>query len=272
MSSHEQNASHDPSHHDTHDFETPEALEFETEERLETEHDHANPEKHKEKHKEKDKDKDKHKEKSHDHEGQKRDKSDKKEKHHTKETRMDHVSPPDLTPMAGSVEATQPLVSVVMGSKSDWETMHYACEVLKEFGVPYESMVVSAHRTPLWLAQYAAEAESRGLEVIIAGAGGAAHLPGMVAAQTPLPVLGVPIQGKALRGMDSLLSIVQMPSGIPVGTLAIGKSGAYNAALLALSILGNKYPVFRERLQGFRAQQTDNVFAERWIEGTADYN
>ncbi|MBK7178592.1 MAG: 5-(carboxyamino)imidazole ribonucleotide mutase [Chloroflexi bacterium] len=146
-----------------------------------------------------------------------------------------------------------------MGSTSDWETMKYATETLEEFGVPYEAKVVSAHRTPAWMAEYAGTAVSRNLEVIIAGAGGAAHLPGMVAAQTVLPVLGVPVQSHALNGLDSLLSIVQMPGGVPVGTLAIGKAGAKNAALLAIAILGNKYPEYRKKLEQFRQAQTDKV-------------
>ncbi len=152
-----------------------------------------------------------------------------------------------------------PLVGVIMGSTSDWPTMQHAAAVLAEFGVPYECQVVSAHRTPQWMAEYAATAEARGLEIIIAGAGGAAHLPGMVAAQTTVPVLGVPVQSKALNGLDSLLSIVQMPGGVPVGTLAIGRSGAKNAALLAVAILGIKYPHYRQKLKQFRAQQTEQV-------------
>ena len=155
----------------------------------------------------------------------------------------------------------QPLVGIIMGSVSDWETMQHATEMLDKLGVAYETRVVSAHRTPDLLFDYASEAEGRGIEVIIAGAGGAAHLPGMVAAKTALPVLGVPVQSKALNGMDSLLSIVQMPAGIPVGTLAIGKAGASNAALLATSILGNKYPKLREALHGFRQQQTETVLS-----------
>jgi 5-(carboxyamino)imidazole ribonucleotide mutase len=146
-----------------------------------------------------------------------------------------------------------------MGSRSDWETMQHAAQKLEELGVPFETRVVSAHRTPDLLFEYAGSAEARGLEVIIAGAGGSAHLPGMAAAKTALPVLGVPVQSKMLSGIDSLLSIVQMPAGIPVGTLAIGKAGAINAALLAVAILGNKYPQFREALQRFRAQQTREV-------------
>lgn len=155
----------------------------------------------------------------------------------------------------------QPLVAVIMGSQSDWETMRHAHEVLEEFGVPHECKVVSAHRTPQLMAEYAAAAESRGFEVIIAGAGGAAHLPGMVAAQTLLPVLGVPVQSAALNGLDSLLSIVQMPGGIPVATLAIGKAGARNAGLLAVSILSNTRPELRERLRAFREKQTESVLS-----------
>ena len=153
----------------------------------------------------------------------------------------------------------QPLVGIIMGSSSDWETMKHASETLKALGIACETEVVSAHRTPDKLFQYAETAEGRGIEVIIAGAGGAAHLPGMVAAKTALPVLGVPVQSKALNGMDSLLSIVQMPAGIPVGTLAIGQSGAVNAALLAAAMLGNKYPEIRDALKKFRAAQTERV-------------
>jgi 5-(carboxyamino)imidazole ribonucleotide mutase len=152
-----------------------------------------------------------------------------------------------------------PLVSIIMGSLSDWETMKNAVNVLEEFGVPHETRVVSAHRTPDLLFEFAKSAEERGLEVIIAGAGGAAHLPGMCAAQTVLPVLGVPVRSKALSGMDSLLSIVQMPAGIPVGTLAIGEAGAKNAALLAISILANSRSELREKLKKFRAEQTQTV-------------
>jgi 5-(carboxyamino)imidazole ribonucleotide mutase len=152
-----------------------------------------------------------------------------------------------------------PLVAVVMGSKSDWETLRHAAETLTQFEVPHECRVVSAHRTPAAMAEFAGAAEGRGLEVIIAGAGGAAHLPGMVAAQTLLPVLGVPVETHALHGMDSLLSIVQMPAGIPVGTLAIGRAGATNAALLAVAILATTRPALRERLRQFRAEQTDRV-------------
>jgi 5-(carboxyamino)imidazole ribonucleotide mutase len=156
-----------------------------------------------------------------------------------------------------------PLVSVIMGSTSDWDTMTHAVHVLEKFGVPYEKHVVSAHRTPAWMAKFAAGAEGRGIQVIIAGAGGAAHLPGMTAAHTPLPVLGVPVQSQALSGMDSLLSIVQMPAGIPVGTLAIGKAGATNAALLAIAILALNRPALREKLHVFRATQTSQVREER---------
>jgi 5-(carboxyamino)imidazole ribonucleotide mutase len=154
---------------------------------------------------------------------------------------------------------TPPLVAVIMGSKSDWETMRHAAELLTEFGVPHECRVVSAHRTPVWMAEFAGTAEARGLKVIIAGAGGAAHLPGMVAAQTLLPVLGVPVESRALKGMDSLLSIVQMPAGIPVGTLAIGAAGAKNAALLAIAILANEDADLRARLQTFRREQERQV-------------
>ncbi len=154
---------------------------------------------------------------------------------------------------------TQPLVGIIMGSTSDWETMKNAADTLDQLNIPYEVDVVSAHRTPDKLFSYAEEAIGRGIEVIIAGAGGAAHLPGMVAAKTSLPVLGVPVQSKALNGMDSLLSIAQMPGGIPVGTLAIGRAGAINAGLLSASILGNKYPPFREALEQFRAKQTESV-------------
>jgi 5-(carboxyamino)imidazole ribonucleotide mutase len=156
-------------------------------------------------------------------------------------------------------ENIQPLVSVIMGSKSDWETMKHCCETLESLEIPYETRVVSAHRTPDLLFEYAKGAKGRGVEVIVAGAGGAAHLPGMCASQTSLPVLGVPVQSKALNGLDSLLSIVQMPAGIPVATLAIGKAGATNAALLAASILANKYPEVSEKLEAFRAKQTETV-------------
>lgn len=150
-----------------------------------------------------------------------------------------------------------------MGSQSDWETMRPAADLLKQFDVPHECQIVSAHRTPHKLAEYAAQAEARGLHVIIAGAGGAAHLPGMVAAQTLLPVLGVPVQSHALQGLDSLLSIVQMPGGIPVGTLAIGKAGALNAALLAVAILATSRPALREKLRQFREAQTHKVLNDK---------
>jgi len=152
-----------------------------------------------------------------------------------------------------------PLVGVIMGSTSDWETMRHAAETLERFGVPHECRVVSAHRTPRWMSEYAESAEGRGIEVIIAGAGGAAHLPGMVAAQTLLPVLGVPVESRVLKGVDSLLSIVQMPAGVPVATLAIGKAGATNAALLAVAILGNSRPEYREKLRTFRDEQERTV-------------
>jgi 5-(carboxyamino)imidazole ribonucleotide mutase len=158
---------------------------------------------------------------------------------------------------------TSPLVGIIMGSQSDWETMQHAARQLEALGVPFEASVVSAHRTPDLLFEYAAAAAGRGLEVIIAGAGGAAHLPGMCASKTVLPVLGVPVQSRALNGMDSLLSIVQMPAGVPVGTMAIGKSGAINAALLATAILGNKHPQFRTAYETFRAGQTAAVLADR---------
>ena len=152
-----------------------------------------------------------------------------------------------------------PLVGIIMGSKSDWETMVHAAETLDSLGVPYEVRVISAHRTPDLLFEYASTAADRGIEVIIAGAGGAAHLPGMAAAKTHLPVLGVPVESKALHGIDSLLSIVQMPAGIPVGTLAIGRAGAVNAALLAAAILGNKYPEIKAALVNSRQQRTQAV-------------
>lgn len=154
-----------------------------------------------------------------------------------------------------------PLVGVIMGSRSDWETMRHACETLERLGVPYEVRVVSAHRTPDLLFEYASGAAERGLRVIIAGAGGAAHLPGMTAAKTHLPVLGVPVESRALQGLDSLLSIVQMPAGVPVGTLAIGRSGAVNAALLAASIVALQDPEVRAALIAFREEQTAEVLA-----------
>jgi len=155
-----------------------------------------------------------------------------------------------------------PLVAVIMGSKSDWDTMRQADELLTSFGVPHECRVLSAHRTPKETAEYVTEAESRGIEVVIAAAGGAAHLAGVCAAHTLVPVLGVPIESAALKGLDSLLSTVQMPGGIPVGTLAIGPAGARNAALLAIAILANKRPELREKLRSFRAEQSRKVLRE----------
>ena len=157
----------------------------------------------------------------------------------------------------------KPLVAVIMGSSSDWETMSHTVTVLERFGVPHERHIVSAHRTPEWMTEFATGAEGRGIEVIIAGAGGAAHLPGMVAAQTILPVLGVPVESSTLKGLDSLLSINQMPGGVPVGTLAIGKAGATNAALLAVSILSNSRPDLRAKLRAFREEQTQRVRQEQ---------
>ena len=161
--------------------------------------------------------------------------------------------------------AAEPLVSIIMGSTSDWDTMKNAADVLVDFGVEHECKVVSAHRTPDLLFDFAKTAESRGVEVIIAGAGGAAHLPGMCASQTVLPVLGVPVKSRALNGMDSLLSIAQMPAGIPVGTLAIGDAGATNAALLAVSILANSRTELREKLKVFREKQTSKVLADKLV-------
>jgi 5-(carboxyamino)imidazole ribonucleotide mutase len=163
---------------------------------------------------------------------------------------------------AAENKSKAPLVGIIMGSTSDWETMQHAANTLREIGVPHETRVVSAHRTPDLLFEYAATAEKRGIEVIIAGAGGAAHLPGMAASKTVLPVLGVPVESKALKGLDSLLSIAQMPGGIPVGTLAIGKAGAINAGLLAAAILGNKHPAIREALRDFRIVQTRKVLSQ----------
>lgn len=156
-------------------------------------------------------------------------------------------------------QAPAALVSVIMGSQSDWQTMQHASTTLKDFAVDHECLIVSAHRTPALLAEFASGAEGRGVEVIIAGAGGAAHLPGMAAAQTLIPVLGVPVESAALKGMDSLLSIAQMPGGVPVGTMAIGKSGAINAALLAVAILANSRPQLREKLRQYRINQTAAV-------------
>ena len=161
-----------------------------------------------------------------------------------------------------NASADSPLVGIIMGSKSDLETLAPAAEILKELGVPHEVKIVSAHRTPDWMFKYAESAETRGIEVIIAGAGGAAHLPGMVAAKTTLPVLGVPVPATMLNGIDSLLSIVQMPKGVPVGTLAIGKPGAANAGLLAASIVANKRPELREKLKTWRAARRDEVLKQ----------
>jgi 5-(carboxyamino)imidazole ribonucleotide mutase len=160
-------------------------------------------------------------------------------------------------------ESANPLVGLIMGSKSDWETMERTAATLSALEIPHERRIVSAHRTPDWMAEYAKTAEDRGIEVIIAAAGGAAHLPGMVAAHTTLPVLGVPVKSSILNGIDSLLSIVQMPAGVPVGTLAIGGGGAVNAALLAAGILGNKYPEIRARLKAWRERQTQAVREDR---------
>ena len=168
---------------------------------------------------------------------------------------------PQVLHSAAFMQTAAPLVAVIMGSKSDWETMRAAVETLAEFAIPHEARVVSAHRTPELMAQFARDAAGRGIQIIIAGAGGAAHLPGMVAAHTRLPVLGVPIESRVLRGVDSLLSIVQMPAGIPVGTLAIGTAGAKNAALLAASILALHDDAVREKLEAFRDKQTSEVLA-----------
>ncbi|QQS32400.1 MAG: 5-(carboxyamino)imidazole ribonucleotide mutase [Acidobacteriota bacterium] len=157
----------------------------------------------------------------------------------------------------------QPIVSVIMGSKSDWPTMEHAAKVLEDFSVPYEKRIVSAHRTPDLLFEFAKSAQERGIEVIIAGAGGAAHLPGMCASQTILPVLGVPVESRSLKGLDSLLSIAQMPAGVPVGTLAVGEAGAKNAALLAVSILANSRPDLRKKLHDFRSKQTKTVLRSK---------
>jgi len=159
-------------------------------------------------------------------------------------------------------QETRPLVAVIMGSKSDWETMRQATETLGKFGIPHETRILSAHRTPVQTIEYAEKAQARGIEVIIAGAGGAAHLAGVIAAHTLLPVLGVPMESPALMGLDSLLSTVQMPGGIPVGTLGIGKAGAINAALLAVSILADHHPELREKLREFREQQANKVLEQ----------
>jgi 5-(carboxyamino)imidazole ribonucleotide mutase len=159
-------------------------------------------------------------------------------------------------------DTPSPLVGIIMGSVSDWDTMKHAAAVLEQFGVPHERRVVSAHRTPRWMAEYASTAEERGLEVIVAGAGGAAHLPGMVASQTLVPVIGVPVQSRALNGLDSLLSIVQMPGGVPVATMAIGPAGATNAGLMAVAMLAVRRPELRERLRAFRQEQADKVLRD----------
>ena len=172
-----------------------------------------------------------------------------------------HATSPGLGKATPDGAAAQPLVGIIMGSSSDWETMEHAAKTLKDLGVPHETRVVSAHRTPDLLFEYASSAEKRGIEVIIAGAGGAAHLPGMTSSKTVLPVLGVPVESKTLKGLDSLLSIAQMPGGVPVGTLAIGKAGAINSALLAAAILGTKHPEIREALRRFREAQTERVLA-----------
>lgn len=167
-----------------------------------------------------------------------------------------------ILPILG-VKLVKPLVGIIMGSKSDWETMSHSAEILSSLSIPYEVNVVSAHRTPDWMFEYAGTAEARGLEVIIAGAGGAAHLPGMTASKTVLPVIGVPVESKALQGMDSLLSIVQMPGGVPVATVAIGKAGAVNAGLLAGEILGIKFPEYRDQVRKFKDKQTKAVSESR---------
>ncbi|QDV24457.1 5-(carboxyamino)imidazole ribonucleotide mutase [Aureliella helgolandensis] len=172
------------------------------------------------------------------------------------------TSPTENSASSKAPSSPAPRVGVIMGSRSDWETMQAATEILQELGIPFESRVVSAHRTPQWMMDYAVSAEGRGLRVLIAGAGGAAHLPGMVAACTILPVLGVPVQSKSLNGLDSLLSIVQMPGGIPVATLAIGAAGAKNAGLLAARILAGEDAELRERLRAWMESQTDQVMAD----------
>lgn len=168
------------------------------------------------------------------------------------------MSTPATSPGTPAADGA-PLVGIVMGSRSDWETMRHAADMLDQLGVPHETRIVSAHRTPLLMAEYAAAAENRGLLAIIAGAGGAAHLPGMIASHTIVPVLGVPVESAMLRGLDSLLSIVQMPAGVPVGTLAIGRAGATNAALLAAAIVGHSRPDVRESLRSFRERQTQRI-------------
>jgi len=166
---------------------------------------------------------------------------------------------------AAAPSSSEPLVGVIMGSRSDWETMQPAVELLADFGVSCESRVVSAHRTPKWMVEYASGASSRGLKVIIAAAGGAAHLPGMVASMTTLPVLGVPVKSRVLNGVDSLLSIVQMPAGVPVGTLAIGTAGAKNAALLAVRILAISNAALQQKMEKFNSDQTETVLQDSWL-------
>lgn len=183
----------------------------------------------------------------------------------TKGSRPTSSSPSSPAPRSPSSPKVPPLVGVIMGSKSDWETIQHTCAMLDQLKVPYEVSVVSAHRTPDLLMEYAASAEGRGIQVIIAGAGGAAHLPGMAASKTILPVLGVPVESHALKGMDSLLSIVQMPAGVPVGTLAIGKAGATNAALLASEIIALHDEAIRERVRAYRTRQTQTVLADRTL-------
>ena len=183
--------------------------------------------------------------------------------HGETEARRDHAYFVDNISGFWMAESSKPLVAVVMGSSSDWDTMQHTVAVLERFSVPHERHIVSAHRTPVWMAEFATGAEGRGIEVIIAGAGGAAHLPGMVAAHTALPVLGVPVQSAALQGLDSLLSIVQMPAGVPVGTLAIGKTGATNAGLLAVSIISGSRPDLRAQLRAYRQEQTQKVRQEQ---------
>lgn len=185
----------------------------------------------------------------------------KKSKSKANTSRRSGSSRPPVSPSPRPRVSTSPLVAVIMGSKSDWETMRHADQTLTDFGVAHECKVMSAHRTPRLAADFASDAESRGLEIIIAAAGGAAHLAGVLAAHTTLPVLGVPMKSDALNGMDSLLATVQMPAGIPVGTLAIGKPGAVNAALLAVAILANQRPELRKQLKQFRAQQEEQVRA-----------
>jgi 5-(carboxyamino)imidazole ribonucleotide mutase len=177
----------------------------------------------------------------------------------TKESNIQSSNHPKSNSPTSKIQSSNPLIGIIMGSQSDWDTMKNAADILDELKIQYESKIVSAHRTPERMVEYAKTAKDRGLKVIIAGAGGAAHLPGMTASLTPLPVLGVPVESKTLKGMDSLLSIVQMPAGIPVGTLAIGAAGAKNAGLLAAAILGTADAGVLKRLEAFRKKQTDGV-------------